>query len=302
MKVLVYGATGSQQWPLVSQLVKSGHQVLAVTHDSLKATAIEALGAEAVVADMSDRQRVFNITKGVEAVCLLVPFFLPIPKEGLQMAKNAIDAAVAADVKKIIWNSSGFINDAVNGNDAIDIRIEIKRYLEGSNVPYIIFQPSVYAENLLGSWTAPFVAGHDKLAYPAPPDMPIGWVVTEDIARLTVAALEKTEFPVGSFRISGLENLTGPELAKRFEKALNRPIEYLYLSPHEFGQILDSTFGEGAGRAAEAEYQKLAETKQYPILFTDMSTVLKVFNVTMTPLEDWVRGHKSKYSLTPALK
>ncbi len=60
----------------------------------------------------------------------------------------------------------------------------------------------------------------------------------------------------------------------------------------EFGQILDSLFGAGAGRGAEEVYQEIADTKQYPVIFSPkMTEVLEKLLVKMTSIEAWVGQH-----------
>jgi uncharacterized protein YbjT (DUF2867 family) len=157
MKVLVYGAAGSQQFPVLAALLDKGAHVVATAHSKENLPKLEAAGAIAVFADMNNADRLMEISEGVDAVSLLVPFFLSNPADGLQYAKNAIDAAVAANVKLLACNTSGFILPQKIGNPSLDIRIDILDYLQSSGLPHIIIQPSVYAENLLGPWTAPFV-------------------------------------------------------------------------------------------------------------------------------------------------
>jgi uncharacterized protein YbjT (DUF2867 family) len=168
LHVLVYGATGSQQGPVVPALLAAGHRAYALTHSPDKAAALEQAGARAVVADMADAEGLRRASEGMDAVALLVPFILANPHDAVTYAKNAIDAARQAGVKLLVWNTSGFLLPTRVGNPALDSRLDVAEYLRESGVPHIILQPSVYAENLLGPWTAPFVAEHDQVAYPTP--------------------------------------------------------------------------------------------------------------------------------------
>src|SRR5688572_27417963 len=109
MKVLVYGAGGSQQFPVIKALRDKGANVVATTHQPHKVRMLNDAGAEAVIADMADPRRLSEISKGINAVAFLVPFFLPSPQDGLQYARNVIDAAVENNVELLVWNTSGFI-------------------------------------------------------------------------------------------------------------------------------------------------------------------------------------------------
>jgi uncharacterized protein YbjT (DUF2867 family) len=296
LKVLVYGATGSQASPTIDELIRRGHHPVAVTHSTEKAVLLKSKGIESVFADMANAARLYEITQEVNVVFLLVPFFLQNPMDGLKYAKNAIDAAAKSNIKLIVWNASGMIPERPTGNPAIDVRMDIAQYLQASKVPYIIFQPSVYAENLLGPWTQPFIKKYNQLSYPVPDDVGIGWIPAQDVASLMVTALENPSLAGEAFLISGLKNLTGTELAQEFSIALNRTISYKAMAPKDFGGILDKAFGEGAGDKAAQEYQKMWNTKQFPPTHFPMANVIEKLPVKMTSIADWVRQHKTFFA------
>ena len=297
MKVLVYGATGSQQFPVIKALQNKGAEVVATTHLADKLEMLKQNGATAVLADMADANRLIEITKGTDAISFLVPFFLANPSEGFTYAKNAIDAAIANNVKLLVWNSSGFILPVKIGNPSMDYRIDIASYLKESGLPHIIIQPSVYAENLLGPWTAPYVINEKKVSYPTPEEMPVGWIATKDVASFVAEAIYKPELAGESFLVSGIENLTGNKLAEKFSIGLNETIGYYPMPPKDFGQILDSLFGEGAGKGAETVYQEIADTKNYPVMHSsNMQEVLNKLPIQMTSIEEWVLQNKSSFA------
>lgn len=67
MKVLVAGATGAIGVPLVRALVSRGHQVAGLTRRHDNAERLVALGAEPVVADAMDRDRLLAAVEGMQA-------------------------------------------------------------------------------------------------------------------------------------------------------------------------------------------------------------------------------------------
>jgi uncharacterized protein YbjT (DUF2867 family) len=296
MKILVYGATGSQQSPVIEALLSLGHQVRATTHSAEKIALLNQKGVEGFMADMADYDVLLAANEGIDAVSLLVPFFLANPSDGLTYAKNAIDAAIANNVPLLVWNTSGFIPPAKIGNPSIDVRVDILEYLQKSTLPHIIIQPSVYAENLLGPWTAPFVMNDDKVAYPTPEKMQIGWIATKDVAALVAQALVSPHLVGSSFLVSGIENLDGTQLAEAFSKGLNRKIQFYPMQPSVFGDILDKIFGEGAGKGAAAEYQKLADTGVFPVMHTPMQDVLQKLPVKMTSIKSWVEQNAANFT------
>lgn len=294
LSVLVYGATGSQASPVVHELLRRGHRPRVVTRSAERAAPLAAAGAEVLVADMGDRERLAEASRGVDAVSLLIPFFVN-PADAPAFGRNAIDAARDAGVRLLVWNTSGPMPPERTGNPGIDVRRDTADYLRASGVPHIVVQPTAYAENLLGPWTAPFVRDQDKVAYPNPPEARVGWVASADIGALIVAALERPWLAGRSFTVSGLENLSGPELAEAFTRGLGRPISYHPLPPREFGAILDGAFGPGAGAAAAAEYERAWETGEFPPMHVDMAPVLAELPVRMRTMSEWVAEHAAAF-------
>jgi uncharacterized protein YbjT (DUF2867 family) len=298
LKVLVYGATGSQASPVVYELLRRGHHPVVVTRSPEKAAPLAAAGAEVAVADMGDSARLEEISQGVDAVALLIPFFVN-PAAAPAFGRNAIDAARAAGVRLLVWNTSGPMPPELTGDPGIDVRVQTADYLRASGVPHIIIQPTAYAENLLGPWTAPFVANENRVAYPNPPEARVGWIASADVGALMVAALERPELAGRAFPVSGLENASGPELAEAFTEGLGRPISYHPLPPRAFGAILDGVFGPGAGAAAAAQYERAWESGQFPQMHVDMAPVLAELPVRMRTLREWVAEHAAVFEPAP---
>lgn len=297
LKILVYGATGAQAAALPAQLLAAGHQPYVFTRSAARAAAHAQAGAVVVEGDMADAARLRAASTGMDAVSLLVPFFAQ-PAEALRYGQQAIDAAQAAGVPLLVWNSSGFIPAEPSGNPAIDVRLELREYLRRSGLPHIILQPSVYLENLLGPWTAPYVARHGQVAYPVPADMPISWIAAQDVSALVAAALVRPELAGHSWRVSGLSNPDGAALAQAFSQGLGRPLAYYAMPPQDFGAVLDQAFGPGAGAAAASEYQRLwDDPQQRPDFQADMAAVLQHLPVPMTRISHWVAQHRAAFSL-----
>ncbi|MEL7532067.1 MAG: NmrA family NAD(P)-binding protein [Bacteroidota bacterium] len=293
MKVLVYGASGSQASPVVSELINQGHDVRAFSRDKAKAAPRIHPKAEIFEGDMLDFDATLKASQGMEAIALHIPTFMG---NQYQAAQNAIKAAQNAGIKLIVWNASGVILPERIGNPTQDIRLDVKALLEESEIPNVILQPTVYAENLLGPWTAPFVKEQAKVAYPTPADFEIAWLPSIDMAKLMVAALTKPELVGKGFVISGKQNYSGLKLAKVFEEALGRPIEYYAMPPSEFGQILDSIMGPGAGAAIAKEYQAIWDGKAKPTMAVEMQAILDLFEVEFTDLADWIKSYEKLFS------
>lgn len=237
LKVLVYGGTGSQASPTVLKLLERGHVPYVLTRNPERAAALQNAGAQIVEGDMGDTAGLQQASQGMDAVALMIPAFLANPMDAPQFARNAIDAAKAANVKLIVYNTSGPTLTEGTGDPSMDLRLGTIEYLRESGVPNSVIAPTGYLENLLGPWTAPNIVAEDKLTYPNTAETRVGWITSEDVGALVVAALERPELAGSIFYVSGIENPNGYELAAAFSEGLGRKIEYVAMEPEEFGAV-----------------------------------------------------------------
>lgn len=288
MKVLVYGGTGLQAGPTVRHLLKNGHTPHVVTRDAAKSADIQAAGATPVIADLADTDRLCAASRDVDSVAFLLPAFLDDPDNAMALGRNAIDAAVEAGVGMITWNASGDISES-------DAKLAILQHLQGSGLPFVVFEPTTYMENWLGPWTAPSVRECDELSYPVLADRKMGWLASDDVGALVAAALERPQLAGNRYRISGVETPTGPELASIFSDALGRQIRYRTMSPEEMGAVLDKSFGPGSGDGVAEMYRREQEDPDPPAKYHDMSAVLEDLPISMSTIKEWVTVHKEAF-------
>jgi len=293
MKILVFGATGSQQFNVISEGKKKGAEVIAATSSATSFEKLKQAGAMPILANMSDANIMQEITKGVDAIAFMVPVSLPNPFDGLQYAKNVIDAAKTNGVKKIVWNTSGWLAPQKIGIPGEDVKLDISDYLKNSGLNYVIIQPTIYMENMLGPFCAPFVKNEKKLAYPTPEAMPIGWIASRDVSAFVVEAIYNDKLKADSFQISGLENLKGNDLAEQFSKGLGEKIVYYTQPAKEFGDILKPFVGEAGATGVASYYEDLQNATEFPPKFNpNMSEVLEKLPVQMTSLAQWTKNNK----------
>jgi nucleoside-diphosphate-sugar epimerase len=67
MRVLLAGASGAVGTPLTRQLIAAGHQVVGITRSQANAERLRTAGAEAVVADVMDRENLLTAVRDVRA-------------------------------------------------------------------------------------------------------------------------------------------------------------------------------------------------------------------------------------------
>lgn len=293
MKILVFGATGSQQFNVIGEARKKGAKIIAATSSEASFEKLKQAGATPILANMSDAAKMQEITKNIDAIALLIPVSLPNPLDGLQYAKNVIDAAKANGVNKIVWNTSGWLAPQKIGIAGEDVKLDIRDYLKNSGLNYVIIEPTIYMENMLGPFCAPFIKNEKKLAYPTPEAMPIGWIASRDVSAFVVEAIYNTQLKSDTFQISGLENLRGNDLAEQFSKGVGEKIIYYTQPSKEFGDILKPFVGEAGAAGVSSYYESLQNATEYPPKFNpNMSEILEKLPVKMTSLELWAKEHK----------
>jgi uncharacterized protein YbjT (DUF2867 family) len=299
MKILSYGATGSQGQPVAQKLLAAGHQVRVLTRDPNKIQDLP--GADVVTGDMNNIASLKAASEGQEGVFLHIPFFTPSPSDGLTYAKNALQVALEAGVNLVVWNAGGEIPEARSGNPAFDVRLDILEAIQTSGIPYIVLQPTAYMENFLGPWTREEIVSEDTFAYPTPLEVKMAWTATEDIGTFAVYAFAHSELAPLNLKVSGPERLNGAEIAERFSRALGRTIIFRAMPPEEFGEKLDAVFpGMGQGVA-----QNYAAAYEHPERFSshvDLEAVLAKMPVTLTTLEQWIKKHAPAFMATATVE
>ncbi len=293
MKLLSYGATGSQGFPVARKLLDAGHTVRVLTRDPKRVRGLD--GADVFKGDMADADALAAASAGVGGVFLHVPFFTERPGDGLSYAKNAVTAAVEADVKFIVWNASGELPPVRGVNPAFDMRLDVLDIITASGVPYVVFQPTAYMENFLGPWTREEITQKNTFAYPTPLAVKLQWLATEDVGSFVAYAFAHPDLAPLNLKISGPERLNGQEVAERFSRALGREISFRAMPAEEFGEKLEAVFpgmGQGAAQGYAAAYEN-------PELFSskvDIKAALEQVPVQLTTLEAWVTEHQEAFS------
>lgn len=164
--VLVYGGTGTQGSPVVEQLLAAGRSVRVLTRDAGRAEHWRSRGAEIVVADLGAPGTLAAANAGVTRVVLQLPLQYDFDLHETY-GRNAIDAAQAAGVDLVVFNTSAQVidNTQVHAYQARQVVID---YLHASGVASVVFRPTFYMEILLGPWIRPAIVNDGIVAFPLP--------------------------------------------------------------------------------------------------------------------------------------
>jgi uncharacterized protein YbjT (DUF2867 family) len=226
MRIAVVGATGRIGAQLTKTLLRTGHQIKALSRGGPVLDALVKMGAEPVLGSFdTGAGNLDGFFQDVDAAFLMVKTdWNNIEGHYPMVARRFVDAlrnspvslavslsAMGSDVKGRTGHSESFFHLDQTLNQL-------------SNIDLVHLQAAFFMENTL-AWTGS-VAKYGRFAWLVKPDLKLPWVATDDISGLAVKELTN---PTGEHRVIrevGSEDLSMLELAAIMSKETGRPVEY----------------------------------------------------------------------------
>lgn len=293
--VLVYGATGTQGTPVEDQLLTQGKDTRVVTRDASRAAHWTARGAEVAVADLGDPESLAAANDGIDRVVLQLPLQYDFELHEAY-GRNAVDAAKAAGVKLIVFNTRAHVISGENVH-AYEARQEVVDYLHASGIPSIVIRPTFYYEIFLGPWIRPGIVDSGVVAFPLPAQLPMSWISAAETAAYAVAALDRPDLAGKEFDLGGPEALTGDDIAARFADVTGRPVTYVPIDPDDYERALAPIFGETVAFEVAAQVRCIIRRGTGAV---DMTATRANFGVEPLPLAHWISEYNWDAALTSA--
>ncbi len=216
--VLVAGGTGNLGGRIVKALIKRGADVRAIIRsdsESEKKEKLIALGAEVVVADMSDAATLESACQGVSCV---VSALSGLHSVIVDAQSKLLDAAIAAGVPRFIPSdfSSDFTKIPEGENRNFDLRREFHQYLDKSSIVATSIMNGAFADEILGFNTPLYDTKNYSVGYWGDKaDWKIDFTTMNDTADYTAAAALDSQTPrilrIASFQISPNELVSAGE-------------------------------------------------------------------------------------------
>jgi len=224
--ILVTGATGKVGAQLVSILVTGGAAVRAAVRAPDRAGELAALGAELARFDYDDPASARAALVGVDRLFIIAP-----PTLAPATMSDLLDAAGAAGVR--------FIGKLSTMGASPDSPIQLGRahaatdeLIRSSGADFALLRPTVFMDNLVA-----FAAGsiRDRGAFfGASGDGRVSWVSSRDLAEVAAAVLLEPAAHRGqTYRLTGPEPLSCPDVAAILSEIVGRPIRYVDLPPDQ---------------------------------------------------------------------
>lgn len=290
------GAPADQGIPLVAALERRSYAVSAGVRrrDALAGTPVAHLPA--VEADITDPATLARAFAGHHALAMHLPFEFDRARAAA-FGRNIAAAAVAAGLRKIVFNTSCFVADRDLDLSAHDGRRDIERSLAETGIPCVFVEPVVFMNNIVRVWCKPAVVQAGVFAYPAAPDLRISWVCLDDVAECMAAALSTDATDGRHIAVGGPERLVGDEVAERLSEAAGRPVRFQSLSPDEFAARMSELVTGSREVAPHGIYDGMARFYRFynaqPVspLIVDPNENRRLLGVEPTPMRDWLARH-----------
>lgn len=225
--ILVTGATGNQGGAAVKHLLKDGWKVRALTRDTTKPAAeeLKKLGAEVVQGDLNDSESLRKAMEGVYGVFSVQNFWEHGYDGELSQGKNLIDAAAKSGVKHYLMTSVGGA-ERKTGLPHFDVKAVLEDHLKASGLEFTILRPVFFMENF-NTWFKPVESnGQWSVSMAMKPDTKLQMIAVDDIGEFAKQVFDNPEKYKGmAIELAG-DELTIPEAARLFSKALNKDVSF----------------------------------------------------------------------------
>jgi NAD(P)H dehydrogenase (quinone) len=234
-KLLITGATGYTGRYATEILIKKGFSVRAFVHrQDERSEKLRLAGAEIMVGDMLNLNRVREVLEGVNAAYFVYPIQPGLIDATAYFAQAAREANVAAVV-----NMSQISARRDSKSDAARDHWISERVFDWSGVPVTHVRPTFFAQWLLYPRTLATIADHGgfRLPFAKGRHAPIA---AEDQARLIAAILTNPLPHCGkTYPLRGPVEMNYFEIASTISEILGRPITYQPITIEEYRQQLE---------------------------------------------------------------
>ena len=297
--ITVFGASGRQGMAQVTQALKAGYEVRALSRQSDPFAGHDIPGIGKVEVRPIDLYHTETYRPALEGSDYVF-YTHPLQARADRSVLVGQVGAVAADlgVKRMVWNTSSWIPDKPGDAHTYAGNTAGINALWRSGVPGTVFGSVLFMDNLLTDWARPFIVHEGRYVYPHNPELEANWISLDDVARFMLASIERPDMEGAWLNIGGPERLRGKEVADILSDNFGRPIKYDPCTPKEFGDYLVAAAGDAmpeaerapfsAGIAAFYEYNNTAPTRPFAV---DMDHVYERFpelDGELEPLREWV--------------
>jgi uncharacterized protein YbjT (DUF2867 family) len=222
--IVVTAAGGRTGTAVVAALRARGRAVRAVVSSDRARPGLAALGADVVVADLADPERVRPLLGDAEALYLIWPNFVPGEAEG---AAALFAAARRAGVPRVVYHS--VLRPQARAMPHHAAKDAAEEALDTSGLRWRVLQPCAYAGNLDPQLPAVAATGRFRSAWGLTQAQSL--VDLRDVADAAAVLLTEDGLDGGTFEVAGPEPLTAPRIAEVLAARLGRDVTAVDVVP-----------------------------------------------------------------------
>jgi NAD(P)H dehydrogenase (quinone) len=220
-RIIVSGASGQLGGLVVENLLKRGvdpRNLILVSRTPAEQEKYARMGASTRFGDFTKPESLAAAYAGGTRMLLIS--INPLPNRP-QLHKNAIDAAVRAGVKHIVYASSVDADNPGDSTSAEEHRLT-ERYVRESGAAWTMMRHHLYMNGLVNQ-AARMVAEGKALIQPD--EVPAAYVTREDCAAADAAALSSPGHEGKVYEITGPELVLRRDVARIASQITGKPIE-----------------------------------------------------------------------------
>lgn len=223
--ILITGAAGKTGKAILRTLSEKGALVKAAVFHPEQIEEVEALGAkEAVLGNMREANFIKRALQGVNSVYHICPNVHP---DEVTIGRDMIDAAAAAGISHFVYHS--VLHPQIEAMPHHWKKMRVEERLFESGLPFTIFQPAAYMQNILANWEKIYQTGLYTVPYAV--ESRISMVDLEDIAQaaaivlMDVSSKERQPLPNGAtYELVGTPGMSQVEVAATLSRHMGRPV------------------------------------------------------------------------------
>ena len=216
--ILVTGASGTVGKAVLAEVARSGAQHRAMYRSKTDAAKAPS-GTETVIADFADKASLAAALRGIDSVYLVCS---PV-RELVELEGNAIDACVAAGVRRVVLNSALGAAGYPKSFPSWHRKVEDK--LNSTKMARCIIRPNSFSQNVL-TYNAPSIRQQGAF-YGSLGNARISYVDVRDIATVVAKALQGGEHDGKIYELNGPEALSNADIAEKISRHAGVPVRYV---------------------------------------------------------------------------
>ena len=274
-KILIVGATGKVGSRIVRQLAAAGTRPRALVRSWDKAVAIASL-ATPVLGDLMAPRTLEQAFRGVERVFILAP---PVP-EMESLERHAIDAAVAAGAKRIVYLSN-FAATEGDEDQFVHVHGLHQRLVTTLGMDWTVLRPTRFMTSVPFVWSS--IVNHGLLLEAGGSGI-MSFFDPDEAAEIAVKALTEDGHVGQAYKLTSDDAYTAADLARLLSRTVGRELKVF---EGDLAAFRDALIANGAP-AAHAPAMARYFAKVSAGLYEPTDTAAKVLDRAPRAYADWL--------------